>query len=32
MDYREYFEDIDVKEKKVSTEQIKEKLDSIIPE
>ena len=32
MDYREYFEEIEVKWKDVSVEQIKEKLDSIIPE
>ena len=32
MDYREYFEDIDIKWKNVPIEQIKEKLDSIIPE
>lgn len=32
MDYREYFEDIDVKWKDISIEQIKEKLDSIVPE
>jgi tRNA pseudouridine55 synthase len=32
MDYREYFEDIDIKWKDVPIEQIKEKLDSIIPE
>ena len=32
MDYREYFEDIDIKWKDVPIEQIKEKLDSIVPE
>ena len=32
MDYREYFEEINTEWKEVSTEQIKEKLDSIIPE
>ena len=31
-DYREYFEDIDIKWKDVPIEQIKEKLDSIVPE
>lgn len=32
MDYREYFEDIDIKWKEIPVEKIKEKLDSIIPE
>jgi len=32
MDYREYFEEIDVEWKDIPVEQIKEKLDSIIPE
>jgi tRNA pseudouridine55 synthase len=32
MDYRDYFEEIDVKWKDVSPKEIREKLDSIIPE
>ena len=32
MDYREYFEEINVEEKGIPVEQIKEKLNSIIPE
>lgn len=32
MDYRDYFEEIDVKWKEVSIEDLREKLDSIIPE
>ena len=32
MDYREYFEEINVEWKDIPVEQIKEKLDSIIPE
>ena len=32
MDYREYFEEINVEWKNIPVEQIKEKLDSIIPE